>query len=293
VHYLPEQSYMPLPVLVSRNGELIPPAEARISIFNPALSRSYGGYESFQVIHSIPFAETEHLERLAHSAAMIDLALPGDLPTFRSWIAGVLAANQAVECALRIFVLGPENGGETGAYIWPQPAPSYPAAFYSEGATAITFEGERSLPQAKTLNTLVSFLAQRRAKAAGVHEGLLYHDGHLTEGSNSNLFAVIDGTLFTPPAQQVLSGVARDMVFHVAERSGIPLREADLALTDLPRWQECFITSTSRHIMPVTVVDGRPVGDGHVGPHTRGVMGLFEDYFDQMIVEEATRQKRR
>jgi branched-chain amino acid aminotransferase len=280
---------MPLPLFVSRNGELIPPAEARISIFNPALSGSYGVYESFQIVHGVPFAESEHLQRLAHSAAMIDLALPADLATFRAWIAGLLSANEAVECALRIFVLGPENGGETAAYIWPQPAPTYPAAFYSEGATAITFEGQRSLPQAKTLNTLVSFLAQRNARAAGVHEGLLYHDGHLTEGSNSNLFSVIDDTLLTAPAQQVLSGVARDMVFHVAGQHDIPLRETDLALSDMPRWHECFITSTSRHVMPITVIDGRPVGDGRVGPHSRRLMALFEDYFRQMIAEESAR----
>ncbi len=280
---------MPLPLFVSRNGELIPPAEARISIFNPALSGSYGVYESFQIVHGVPFAESEHLQRLAHSAAMIDLALPADLATFRAWIAGLLSANEAVECALRIFVLGPENGGETAAYIWPQPAPTYPAAFYSEGATAITFEGQRSLPQAKTLNTLVSFLAQRNARAAGVHEGLLYHDGHLTEGSNSNLFSVIDDTLLTAPAQQVLSGVARDMVFRVAGQHDIPLRETDLALSDMPRWHECFITSTSRHVMPITAIDGRPVGDGRVGPHSRRLMALFEDYFRQMIAEESAR----
>jgi branched-chain amino acid aminotransferase len=278
---------MPLPLFVSRNGELIPPAEARISIFNPALSGSYGVYESFQIVHGVPFAESEHLQRLAHSAAMIDLALPADLATFRAWIAGLLSANEAVECALRIFVLGPENGGETAAYIWPQPAPTYPAAFYSEGATAITFEGQRSLPQAKTLNTLVSFLAQRNARAAGVHEGLLYHDGHLTEGSNSNLFSVIDDTLLTAPAQQVLSGVARDMVFRVAGQHDIPLRETDLALSDMPRWHESFITSTSRHVMPITAIDGRPVGDGRVGPHSRRLMALFEDYFRQMIAEES------
>jgi branched-subunit amino acid aminotransferase/4-amino-4-deoxychorismate lyase len=280
---------MPLPLFVSRNGELIPPVEACVSIFNPALSGSYGVYESFQVVHGVPFAENEHLQRLAHSAAMIDLALPADLATFRLWIAGLLRANGAVECALRIFVLGPENGGETAAYIWPQPAPIYPAAFYSEGATAITFEGQRSLPQAKTLNTLVSFLAQRSAKAAGVHEGLLYYDGHLTEGSNSNLFAVIDDTLLTAPAQQVLSGVARDMVFHVAGQYGIPISETNLALSDMPRWHECFITSTSRHVMPITVIDDRPVVDGRVGPHTRRLMALFEDYFRQMIAKESAR----
>ncbi len=280
---------MHLPAFVSRNGELIPPAEARISIFNPALSGSYGVYELFQVLHGIPFAESAHLQRLANSAAMIELPLPADLATLHAWISGLLKANRATECALRIFVLGPENGGETGVYIWPQPAPSYPAALYDNGATAITFEGQRSLPQAKTLNTLVSFLAQRHATAAGVHEGLLHHDRYLTEGSSSNLFVVVDDSLFTPPAQEVLSGVARDMVFQVARQHGIALREANLDLAGLPGWDECFITSTSRHVMPLTVIDGRPVGEGRVGPHTRRLMALFEDRFHEIIAEESAR----
>jgi branched-subunit amino acid aminotransferase/4-amino-4-deoxychorismate lyase len=280
----------PLPVFVSRNGELIPPAQAQISIFNPALSSSYGIYESFQVVHGIPFAEDGHLERLAHSAAMIALGLPADLATFRRWIGAVLLANQAVECALRIFVLGPENGGEAVAYIWPQPAPVYPADFYTQGATAITFEGQRSLPQAKTLNTLVSFLAQRQAKADGVHEALLYHAGCLTEGSNSNLFAVIDHVLLTAPAHQVLSGVARDMVLHVCNQQDIPLLETNMVLADVPRWSECFITSTSRHVMPITAIDGRPVGDGQVGPLTRRIMDLFEDDFRRVLEQEKTRR---
>ncbi len=50
-------------------------------------------------------------------------------------------------------------------------------------------------------------------------------------------------------------------------------------LADVSRWSECFITSTSRHVMPVTTLDGRPVGDGRVGPLTRRLAALFEDYF--------------
>ena len=171
-------------------------------------------------------------------------------------------------CAL--WCSGPKTAAKRPPTCGHSPLQPTRLPFIAKGATAITFEGQRSLPQAKTLNTLVSFLAQRYARAAGVHEGLLHHDGHLTEGSNSNLFAVIDDTLLTAPAQQVLSGVARDMVFHVAGQDGIPLRETDLQLSDLPRWDECFITSTSRHVMPLTAIDGRPVGDGRVGPTRAG-----------------------
>ena len=97
---------------------------------------------------------------------------------------------------------GPENGGEAVAFIWPQPPPVYPPEYYTSGVSAITFEGCRYLPQAKSLNSLVSFLAQRAARAAGVHEAFLHRDGYLTEGSNSNLFAVVDGIVLTPPARR-------------------------------------------------------------------------------------------
>jgi branched-subunit amino acid aminotransferase/4-amino-4-deoxychorismate lyase len=290
---------MSLPLYVSRNGELIAPADARVSIFNPALSGSYGVYESLQIVRGAPFAQRAHLERLARSAALLDLPLPADLPTFERWIAEVIGANAAQEGVLRLYVLGPENGGAPTAFIWPQPFPVYPAEFYTHGATAITFEGERTLPAAKSLNTLVSFLAQRQARAAGVHEALLYHDGHLTEGSNSNLFAMAAGAatgagaILTAPADQVLSGVARDIVLHLATTNHIALAETTLVLADVPRWTECFITSTSRHVLPITSIDGHPVGNGQVGPQTRRMMALFEEYFVQKVTANAQRQKTR
>lgn len=270
---------MALPVYVSRNGVLIAPSEARVSVFNPALFGAYGVYESLQVVNGVAFELMAHLRRLAHSAGSIGLPLPTDLDTMAAWCRAVLVANQAAHCTLRLFVVGAETGDESTAFIWPQAAPVYPREYYTHGAAVITYEARRYLPQAKSLNTLASFLAQRQARAAGVHEGLLHHDGQLTEGSNSNLFAVIDGEVLTPPAHAVLSGVTRDLVIALAARHNVPLREASLALADLPRWQECFITSTSRHVMPVTQVDGRPVGAGAVGPLTRRLAVLFEDYF--------------
>ncbi len=156
---------MDLPVYISRNGVLIPPAEARISVLTPTLYGAYGVYESMQVVDGAPFEVAAHLRRLARSAEILGLPLPADRVTFQRWITEVLAANDALTCTLRLFVVGPENGRETVAFIWPQPPPVYPQAYYALGATAITFEGYRYLPQAKSLNSLVSFLAQRTARA--------------------------------------------------------------------------------------------------------------------------------
>jgi branched-subunit amino acid aminotransferase/4-amino-4-deoxychorismate lyase len=194
-----------------------------------------------------------------------------------------LAANDAADCTLRLFVVGGEGGEAGTAYLWPQPPTIYPASYYANGVSVITFEGQRFMPEAKSLNTLVSTMARRKAAAMGAHEGLLYHEGMLTEGAVSNLFAVIGNEIVTPPTGTVLSGVTRDTVMRLALRDGLPLREASLSLTGVASWQECFITSTSRHIMPVTAVDGLMIGDGNVGPLTRRLTDLFAECFAQSV----------
>lgn len=278
---------MSLPTYVSRNGVLIRPTQACVSVFNPAIYGAYGIYESMQVTRGIVFALNAHLHRLARSAELLGLALPADLPGLEKWIAEVLAANGAEECTLRLFVVGAENDGEIVAYIWPQAPVIYPGGLYTNGASAVTVSGQRFLPEAKSINTLVSYLARRQAQAAAAHEGLLVHDGYLTEGANSNLFAVLHGVAVTPPAEQVLAGVTRDLLIGLAQRNGIEVRQAPVALAELPLWSECFITSTSRHVMPVTVIDGRPVGGGEVGPVTRRMMGLFEECFARATPQKA------
>ena len=277
---------MSLPVYVSRNGVLVPPEHACVPVFNPAIYGAYGIYESMQVTHGVVFALKAHMQRLRRSATILQLPLPADLPTMEEWIANVLAAHKAAECTLRLFVIGANDGGEAVCFIWPQPPVVFPSALYRLGAPAITFEGQRFWPQAKSLNTLVSYLARRQAQAAGAHEALLCHDGYFTEGANTNLFAVMDGAVVTPPVTQVLSGVTRDILIGLAARNGIEVRETSLALNSLPLWSECFITSTSRHVMPITVIDGKAVGEGQVGPLTRRLMALFKDCFARETCEE-------
>ena len=283
---------MDLPAYISRNGVLVSPTEANVSVLAPALYGAYGVYESMQVVGGAPFEETAHLRRLARSAEILGLPLPADLATFQRWIAEILAAHSATACTLRLFIVGPENGAKAIAYIWPQPPPDYPPTYYALGAAAITFEGCRYLPQAKSLNSLVSFLAQRAARAAGVHEALLHRDGCLTEGASSNLFAVVDGRVLTPPAPAVLSGVTRDLIIALAATNDVFVSEELLSLAEVAQWDECFITSSNRHVMPVTMVDGLPVGAGSVGPMTQRLMALFEAHFagsKQMAVTGATK----
>jgi branched-subunit amino acid aminotransferase/4-amino-4-deoxychorismate lyase len=99
----------------------------------------------------------------------------------------------------------------------------------------------------------------------------------LTEGARSTLFAVRGGSLLTPPAAEVLPGITRDLVVHVMRDTDHPVAESPLA-PDVGLYDEVFITATSMHVMPVTSIDGRAVGNGRVGPITREAMARFENY---------------
>ena len=187
--------------------QLDPAAEASVSVFNPAIYGAYGVYESMQVTDGVVFEQEAHLRRLAHSAAIIDLTAASRPAAHRQLGRRCRGRVRRSPTARSVFLLsGRKMAATTSAFIWAQAPTRYPPGYYRDGATAVTFEAHRFLPEAKSLNSLASFMAQRRARAAGVHEALLYHDGCLTEGSNSNLFAVMAGEVLTAPESEVLVG---------------------------------------------------------------------------------------
>lgn len=271
---------MNLPLFVSRNGELVPAERACVPLRHPALLNAFGVYETVQVSQGVPFHLADHLSRMASSARQIELELPADPEIIGSWVPPLLTANGAPECLLKFLVYGPGEGYSPLCFVWPEVMPHYPERYYIDGADAITVVAERTLPVAKTLCTLVNFLARRRAQRAGVHEALFVdRAGHITEGSNSNFFVVREGILLTAPAATILSGVTRDVTVRLARQIGIQTREQTLPLAERESWEEAFITSTSRHLMPLTMLDGTPIGTGRVGPLTRRLMEAFEAHF--------------
>ena len=240
--------------------------------FNPALYGAYGVYESLQVVNGVAVRAGRASRRLAHSAEILGLPLPADLADLRAldgrgrWLP-TRPLHAAPVCGRRATTAARSRLSLAAA------APAIRADFYPR-RLGHHFRGPPLPAPGQIAEHPGQLPGQRAARAAGVHEALLHHAGRLTEGSNSNLFAVVDGMVLTPPAAEVLSGVT--------PRPGAspwPRRRASRCMKRRCRWpicragQECFITSTSRHVMPVTG-DRRPAGGRWpVGPLTRRVMG--------------------
>ncbi|MEZ4638338.1 MAG: aminotransferase class IV [Caldilineaceae bacterium] len=98
---------------------------------------------------------------------------------------------------------------------------------------------------------------RRKASADGEHEGLLLKRGrNVAEGATSSFYAIRDGVLMVPPTEDILDGVTLQIVLRLAASRGIPVA-ARAALADLPTWDEAFLTSTSRHVLPLVRLNGR------------------------------------
>jgi branched-subunit amino acid aminotransferase/4-amino-4-deoxychorismate lyase len=262
------------------NGVIVPLSEARLSLVHPIFSTSFGVYESIQIEAGRPFHLTDHLIRLQSSAELINLVLPTENEQLHIWANRLMAELPPLSYSLQVLAIGEAEAGlDTTVAFIPRPITTYDDRFFSLGVGAIIYPGSRYLPQSKTMNTLVNHLSRTAARQQNALEAILVHQNCLMEGARSNLFVVHAETrqLLTPPADQVLSGVTREIVLKLMKETDHPVIEAEIK-SDTPL-AEMFITSTSMHVMPITRFNGKPVGDGLVGPITHLAHALFEAYY--------------
>jgi len=270
--------------LAMRNGDIVPVAQASIPVSTSALYGVLGVYETVEIVQGHPFFLLRHLARLDESARMSGFNLGTPADQVAEWLPELLSANEAREALLRIVVI--DLGEEVATYfLYLMKTWDYPAAWYEEGVPVTTFQGARSFPLIKSLNTLVPGLARRKAAQLGVHDALLInHEGHVTEGSNCNVCAVIDGTLVTAPYGAALEGITLTTVLGEAARLGIPVERRPLPADEIAGWQEAFLTSTRRHVLPIRRVDDHVMS---VGPVTRALMVAFMAVYERTLASAA------
>jgi branched-chain amino acid aminotransferase len=292
-----------VPTVVNVDGILLPPREARVSVFDRGFLYGDSVYEVVRTYGGRPFELGAHLARLRHSADRIGLepkwdasrtaaevartleaARGGDVPDPEAapWNAGERYVRVVMTRGAGEIGLDPALAVDPVALVIVQPLHGPPGRAYAEGVTAAIVGVRRASPaaidpSAKTGAHLPNVLAVREARAAGAHEALLLDDrGAVTEGSSSNVFAVRGGRVTTPPlGAGILEGVTRGIVLRLAREAGVDAEEAPLRPEDLEGADEVFITSTVREIVPVTRLGGRPVGPGRPGPVTRRLHDLF------------------
>lgn len=290
-------------VQANTNGRLHDAAEPSLSPLDRGFLYGDSIYEVWRTYEGVLFAVEEHWSRLESSAAGLGLQLPLARGPLLVEIRRTIAAARKItgwagEHYVRLQIsrgagpIGLDPGLAGPQTLWVllvKPLADLSDAELDTGmkvglAQSIRRNDTRTLPPSlKTGNYLNNVLALREALAAGAQEVLMVNlAGRLTEGSVRNFWFVEGNEALTPPLEEgLLAGVTRRILFeHVAPAAGMALREALLTPADLPKFAECFATSTTQDIAPVCTVGGQNYKLG-VNTFTRKLKAAFRAYVGQ------------
>jgi branched-chain amino acid aminotransferase len=275
--------------LIYINGALVPRGEASISPLDRGILYGYGLFETMRSYGGHVFNLDRHLARLMLSAGKIGIDAGLDPVALRQAIYETLEANERPDARIRLTVLAGE--GERGLTL---PIPGTltiiivaeklvlpPPHAYKEGICAVVVNTRRNsrslLSGIKSINYLDNLVAQSEAVAAGADQAILLNEqGFVAECSTSNIFLVVGGQLLTPSVDSgILPGVTRELVLELARDLGITARVGEIPINDLLCADEAFMTNSIIEVMPITAVDGKPVGSGMVGEITEKLMGAY------------------
>lgn len=261
------------------NGSIIDEEKAVLPVSDKAVWFDFGVYESTKVIKGKAFYPEKHIGRFFNSARLIGMEMGFFEREVLGWINKFINDEKLDNALLRLFAYGDtEENKKARIYIFALGLTFYPNTFYSQGIKAITYTGERFLPQSKNFNMLLNFSAFRLAQDKGAVEALLINrDGFVLEGTRSNLFIVEKERIITPPAEHVLSGVTRDLLIQWTREKNTPVAEEKITKERLYNAKEVMITSTTMNVLPVVSIDEKKIGSGAVGEKTRELYLLFRE----------------
>ncbi len=231
-----------------------------------------GAYTTFRTYHHDRVLRLgQHFRRLEESASLMGQQGVIADEAARRAIAGVIAQMSYDESRFRLTFAPPR------LFISVEPFTPYAPALYEAGARCVSVTLHRNMPHAKSTTFIASAADAYRALPADAHEGLMIaDDGSVLEGLSSNFFAIDSARVLRTEEARVLIGVTRALVLEVGQ-GVLPVSLEAVKYDDLPSVRECFITSVSREIMPVVMIDHLTIGDGTPGPITRELMRRFRD----------------
>lgn len=272
------------------DGRLVDKADAKVSVFDHGLLYGDGVFEGIRAYNGRIFRCDDHLERLFQSAKAIRLTMPLSREQLRAAIQQTMAANELRDCYIRLVVtrgvgtlgLSPIRCERPSVFVITDLLELYPREMYEKGMAVITSSVIRNHPDAlsprvKSLNYLNNILAKLEALDAGVPEAImLNHEGNVAECTADNIFIVRQGQVQTPTtADGILEGVTRRVILELCNQLSIPCTEKTLQRHDLYVAEECFLTGTGAEVIPVTRIDGRPIGTGQPGSITQTLVNAF------------------
>jgi len=275
-------------IMIYLNGKFMPIEEARIPVLDRGFIFGDGVYEVIPVYSRKPFRLAEHLQRLQHSLDGIRLSNPHSDSEWSSLLEQLIDANDSEDQSLYLHVTRgvakrdhafPKGVAPT-VFIMSNPLLTPPEELLATGVAAITATDNRWLRcDIKAISLLPNVLLRQMAIDSGAMEAVLLRDGFMTEGAASNIFIVKNETLLAPPKNHLmLPGITYDVVLELAATYKIRHEVRAVSEYEVLTADEILLTSSTREIMPITRLDGKPVGNGKPGVIFEVLYSLYQEY---------------
>ncbi len=240
-----------------RNGVLIDESQAVLPVTCREVQNSFSVYEALRITDGHIVHLDDHLRRLAASCSDIALTHPFTDQLIESSLNELIRKDGIADATARILIVG---GPEPLFFITYTDLLTYPESYYIDGIAVTLYYGERFLPQAKTSNLLMQYIALEEARKKGAFEALLVNrKGQVLEGTRSNFYGIAGSRIYTAPDELVLSGITRISVLKASQKLGFEIVYTPPTVTNLHMFDSLFISSTSMGAMPVNSVNGNHV----------------------------------
>ncbi len=286
--------------VVFLNGKFLPIDEARVPVLDRGFIFGDGVYELVPVYSRVPFRLDEHLARLERSLAAVRIRNPYSRAEWRDIVAQLVAKQPFEDQGIYFQVTRgvakrdhafPKDAAPT-VFGMSNPLVCPPQELVERGAAAVSADDFRwQRCDIKSISLIGNCLLRQVSADAGATETILFREGKLTEASASNVFVVRGGVIASPPKSNlILPGITYDVVVELAQAGGLPLEFRDLSEADVRGADELWVTSSSKEVLAIVTLDGKPVGEGRPGPVFRRMYALYQEFKQKVM--RAGKEKR-
>ena len=268
------------------NGKFLPIEDAKISVLDRGFIYGDGVYELVPVYARVPYRMPQHLARLQRSLGGIGLANPHTVAEWEAIIRDLIGrmpfADQGVYFQVTRGVAKRDHAFPAGVaptvFMMSNPLVLPTAEQVERGVAVVTGPDQRWLHcDLKTISLLGNVLARQAAVEAGAVESVLFRDGYLTEASASNVLIVKDGVIVAPPKDNlILPGITYDATFELARAGGLAHAIRPVTREEALGADEMWLSSSSKEVLAITTIDGKPFAGGKPGPVFRKMHALFQ-----------------
>lgn len=274
--------------IVYLNGKFMPIEEAHVPVLDRGFIFGDGVYEVIPAYSKHPFRLAEHLKRLQYSLDKVRIENPMSDAEWTKLVGEIVARNDGDDQSVYLQVTRGvarrdhafPKGIKPTVFMMSNPLVTPAPALVDSGVACVSAQDYRWLNcDIKSVSLLGNCMLRQVSVDAGAAETILFRDGRLTEASSSNVFIVRDGVLLAPPKDNfVLPGITYDVVLEIARAREFQVEVRAISEAEVRGADEIWVTSSTKEVLAVTTLDGKPVGDGRPGPLFRRMHALYQQF---------------